>query len=453
MNREFDYYKCNPFMQNCQNSTIGPTGPTGPRGYIGPMGPEGVQGLQGPQGLIGPTGPQGVQGIQGIEGIQGPMGVEGPTGPTGPTGATGATGSQGPIGPIGNEGVEGPQGIPGEIGPTGPTGPQGPQGIQGNPGESVSLNLGDITMTDDMAQASITDTGSGNDHILNFVIPRGVPGPMGPQGPTGPAGTSITILGSYSTLQDLERDHMQGNAGDGYLVGDNLYVWSVNNNRWEDVGVIRGPEGPTGPQGEPGEVGPRGPQGLQGIQGEQGPQGEPGIQGPMGPQGPTGPEEIGVVYLVTLNDKPPFAGEEVYPSHRIPITRKEVDNTNLVNLHPDYSITFNKEGVYRIDFVVNIYNNTDNDTFDETNDVFAVGFKKVSDRIVYAGGSSWFKNEPSIKIVGQGMFVIADTTRDYMELVNMSKFPITLKTPSIDSTTSQSYFVDPLLTILIQYLG
>ncbi len=364
-------------------------------------------------------------------------------------------GPTGPTGPIGSDGLEGP---PGQTGPTGPTGPQGipgPQGLQGNPGNSINLEIGNVVMTDDMAEASITDTGSGTEHILNFVIPRGATGEQGPQGPTGPAGTSINILGSYNSLEDLQKDHQEGNPGDGYLIDGNLYVWSENENTWKDVGQIRGPQGLKGDPGEPGQMGPRGPQGLQGIQGDPGQPGEAGPQGPpgpVGPQGAPGPEEIGVVYLATLNDTPPFDGFEVAKSHRIPITRKALDNTNLLTLYPDYSVKFNKEGVYRVDFVATVYNEPDSN-FDPTNDVVAIGFKKVAEKTVYVGGSSFIGNEPNTKIIGQGMIVISDKEKDYMELVNMSKNTITLKSPSIDSTSSQSYFVTSVLTMLIEYLG
>ena len=51
-----------------------------------------------------------------------------------------------------------------------------------------------------------------------------------------------------------------------------------------DIGPI-GPVGPQGEQGLQGEKGEQGPQGPKGEQGKQGPQGEVGPQGPQGPQG------------------------------------------------------------------------------------------------------------------------------------------------------------------------
>lgn len=196
------------------------------RGPTGPTGPQGPQGPAGPQGEQGPAGPQG---------IQGPAGMQGEQGPAGPQGLQGATGPQGDQGPAGAQGLEGP------------AGPQGPQGLVGPQG------------------------------------PQGIQGLQGPQGENGQDGTSVTILGSYDTLADLEAAHPTGNVGDSYLVGGELYIWDAVNNQWVNVGNIQGPTGPAGPQGV------QGPAGAQGLQGAVGPTGPQGDQGPMGPQGLEGP--------------------------------------------------------------------------------------------------------------------------------------------------------------------
>ncbi len=128
--------------------------------------------------------------------------------------------------------------------------------------------------------------------------PQGETGPTGPQGEQGPAGTSVVILGSFDNYQELIEHHPTGRIGASFLVGDDLYVWSDENDVWDNVGHIRGPQGVMGPQGVKGDTGlqgPEGPQGPQGLkgdkgdQGEPGPQGEPGIPGEVGPQGEVGP--------------------------------------------------------------------------------------------------------------------------------------------------------------------
>lgn len=223
----------------------------------------GTPGATGPTGVTGATGPAGPQGEPGEMGMQGPQGIQGETGPMGIQGIPGPQGPQGVQGVMGEQGEQGPQGDPGIQGIQGPQGEQGVQGIQGPPGEN------------------------------------------------GADGTSVTILGTYPSVADLEAAHPTGNIGDAYMVNGDLYVWDPNTNTWVNVGNIQGPAGPTGPQGIQGEQGPvgptgsqgaEGPQGLQGVTGPQGevgpigfqgppgPQGVPGLQGDIGPTGPQGPQ-------------------------------------------------------------------------------------------------------------------------------------------------------------------
>ena len=96
-------------------------------------------------------------------------------------------------------------------------------------------------------------------------------------GTYGTDGTSVTILGSYDTLAELEAAHPTGNTGDSYLVGGDLYVW--NGTEWEDVGQIQGPQGEQGPQG------PQGATGAQGSKGDKGDKGDTGNKGDKGDQG------------------------------------------------------------------------------------------------------------------------------------------------------------------------
>lgn len=82
-------------------------------------------------------------------------------------------------------------------------------------------------------------------------------------GTFGRDGTSVTILGSYNTLAELQAAHPTGSLGDAYMVAGDLYVW--NGSDWENVGQIQGPQGAQGPQGETGATGPTGPTGPQGV--------------------------------------------------------------------------------------------------------------------------------------------------------------------------------------------
>lgn len=66
----------------------------------------------------------------------------------------------------------------------------------------------------------------------------------GVYGEKGADGTSVTILGSYNTLAELQAAHPTGSLGDAYMVSGDLYVW--NGSAWGDVGQIQGPQGPQG---------------------------------------------------------------------------------------------------------------------------------------------------------------------------------------------------------------
>jgi hypothetical protein len=122
--------------------------------------------------------------------------------------------------------------------------------------------------------------------------------------------SSVTILGSYETEEELKAAHPTGEADDGYLVGSDFYTWL--NDNWVNVG----PLGPKGDTGNPGAAGPSNVLTIgtvtsgavadaaivgdspnqvlnlvlpQGPQGERGPQGSQGEQGQIGPQGNPGP--------------------------------------------------------------------------------------------------------------------------------------------------------------------
>ena len=80
----------------------------------------------------------------------------------------------------------------------------------------------------------------------------------GEQGPQGNDGTGVNILGSYNTLEDLQREVAHGSVGDAYLVDGVLYIWSLNEDDWVSVGNIKGPQGSKGAQGSQGAQGSTG---------------------------------------------------------------------------------------------------------------------------------------------------------------------------------------------------
>ena len=98
------------------------------------------------------------------------------SGATGPTGATGAAGPAGATGATGDTGAEGPAGPTGATGDTGAEGPVGPTGETGPTGAAATITIGSVTTGDPGTEASVTNSGTSEDAVFDFVIPRGEPG-------------------------------------------------------------------------------------------------------------------------------------------------------------------------------------------------------------------------------------------------------------------------------------
>ena len=108
--------------------------------------------------------PRGATGPQGDVGPQGPQGVKGDTGEIGPQGPQGPQGVKGDTGEIGPEGPQGPQGVKGD---TGEIGPQGPAGT------SPTVTVGTTTTGEAGTQASVVNSGTAENVVLDFTIPKG----------------------------------------------------------------------------------------------------------------------------------------------------------------------------------------------------------------------------------------------------------------------------------------
>lgn len=231
---------CPPSGSICPTGPRGATGPTGPQGIQGIPGPEGPQGVTGPTGSTGPAGPQGPEGAAGPAGLlalpvskvykvppdhKGLKGYLGPLeqlaqlacadckalpGPQGPVGATGPRGATGPTGPQGIQGVSGPKGRKGSreqpVAPElqgrkvplelqEPLVPREHKGQLAQPsdrqqGEAATIQIGTVTTGEPGTPAEVTNSGTQQNAILNFVIPRGA---------TGSTGSVQGLLSAFST--------------------------------------------------------------------------------------------------------------------------------------------------------------------------------------------------------------------------------------------------------------
>ena len=135
----------------------------------------------------------------------------GPKGDKGDKGDTGATGPQGPqgdpctvvvnstatlepgsnayvtnTGSLSNavlnfgipKGDRGPQGAKGDKGDTGAQGETGPRGPQGDRGTNATVSVGTTSTLNPGSQATVYNSGTDSNAVLNFEIPRGDVGPM-----------------------------------------------------------------------------------------------------------------------------------------------------------------------------------------------------------------------------------------------------------------------------------
>ena len=152
------------------------------------------------------------------------------------------------------KGPQGPQGDPGATGADGAPGADGEDGGYYVPAVDESGNLS-WTASNEAMEAVESVNIRGPQGEKGEKGDTGDQGPQGPKGDPGADGTGVTILGSYTSEEELKQAHPTGSPGDSYLVNGDLYVWSATESEWNNVGTIQGPEGPKGDKGDPGEAG------------------------------------------------------------------------------------------------------------------------------------------------------------------------------------------------------
>ena len=141
--------------------------------------------------------------------FQGPPGVTGAVGATGATGATGmaatiqvgttTTGAPGTNASVTNTGTES-NAVLNFVIPAGTTGATGANGATGADGTAATVQVGTTTTGAPGTNASVTNTGTESNAVLNFVIPAGTTGATGANGATGADGTAATVqVGTTTT--------------------------------------------------------------------------------------------------------------------------------------------------------------------------------------------------------------------------------------------------------------
>lgn len=209
-----------------------------------------------------------------------------------------------------------------------------------------------------------------------------------------------------------------------------------------------GPTGPTGP------MGPIGPTGQMGPTGSTGPTGPTGLAGATGPTGADQTLKMRSAYIVTYNNNPTDEGMRIETKTNLPLTRVELDPNNYVKLDTtDNTIQFSKPGWYRVQIVVNAYvNYADNQAFNQDIDFVSVGFGEANTDNIYVGGSQWDYDEFPLPIYGHGIIVARDPQTKFA-LINTTTREIYLSSPKLEHSATKSYFTNPLVSIIIEYLG
>lgn len=170
--------------------------------------------------------------IEAINTLQGevdniPAGPQGPQGEPGTPGAAGAnasvtvgstnTGAAGSSAVVTNSGTA--QNaifnftIPrGDTGATGATGAQGAQGPAGSPGEAAAISVGSTTTGAEGSMAQVTNSGTSSNAVLNFVIPRGDTGPAANLGTATPQNLGTAAAGASSLASRQDHVHAMPTA-------------------------------------------------------------------------------------------------------------------------------------------------------------------------------------------------------------------------------------------------
>ena len=75
-------------------------------------------------------------------------------------------------------------------------------GLKGDPGEAATIQVGTVTASDPGSNPQVTNSGTEQDAVFNFVLPRGE------QGPTGPAGPTQVTFGARSSFPETGQENM-----------------------------------------------------------------------------------------------------------------------------------------------------------------------------------------------------------------------------------------------------
>ncbi len=134
----------------------------------------------------------------------------------------------------------------GAAGADGYTPVKGKDYFDGEDGKAATIQIGSVQTSAAGGDAQVTNGGTENAAVFNFVIPRGE------QGPKGETGKGLDIRGTYSTYEMLKEFVTSAEQGWMYNVGMEppytIYMWEDSISDFLPQGQLQGA------QGEPGEA-------------------------------------------------------------------------------------------------------------------------------------------------------------------------------------------------------
>lgn len=210
---------------------VGPQGKTGYY-YIPSVSKEGIISWTNNGNLNNPN-PINIKGPQGNQGIQGEKGDRGYY-------FTPSVDSDGNLSWTNNGDLDNPI----SINIKGNTGDKGPEG------RAATITIGTVSTGDENTDVIVTNTGTINNAILNFTIPKGS---------KGDTGEPFRITKVYASIGDMndDYDNEEVNIGNFVIIEtgnvdhpDNSKLYVKTNNGYSFITDLSGSQGITGPQGE-----------------------------------------------------------------------------------------------------------------------------------------------------------------------------------------------------------
>ena len=186
--------------------------------------------------------------------------------------------------------------------------------LKGEKGDAAStIRVGEVRSG---STASVVNSGTVNDVVLDFVLPKGDRGLQGIQGPRGEQGEKGEpgpkgekgdrgdrgLQGIRGPQGEKGEPGSQGEKGEKGDRGDRgLQGMKGDPLTWDDLteeqkASLKGEQGIQGEPGPKGDKGDKGARGLQGIQGPEGPQGIQGVKGDKGQNADSYTFAVGKLY-------------------------------------------------------------------------------------------------------------------------------------------------------------